>query len=342
MGVRLVVRSSWTQRSDAAEVRFEFDQARIVVGRSGGADIQLPHPAVSATHASLRAHGAGYAIVDEGSTNGTRVNERRIAPGRPKPLRTGDRIEIGGFLLRVEVAVAVTPTSAEDTAELARRLVRDALDPDGAGTIPAPRLTVLNGETAGAVLELPRPPASLVIGRSNDCDLVIPDADASREHVEIVRDHDGVLARDLDSKNGLSINGHSVLEARLRDLDELTVGATQLVFEDPARAALAEVVALPDAEVPLPPPAPELPPRAELPSEPPEPTLPSKRQDHPAPPESESQSPPEATEDPTPPPEAQPLDAPRAGGPSADILIYVLAGSILALSIAGLLWLFGG
>lgn len=335
MGVRLVVRSSWTQRSDAAEVRFEFDQARIVVGRSAGADVQLPHPAVSGTHASLRAHGAGYAIVDEGSTNGTRVNGRRIAPGRPKPLRTGDRIEIGGFQLRVEVAVAVVPTSAEDTAELARRLVRDALDPDGGGAIPAPRLTVLNGETAGAVLELPRPPASVVIGRGDDCDLRIPDADASREHVEIVRDHDGVLARDLDSKNGLSINGRPVVEARLRDRDELLIGATHLVFEDPAREALAEVVAQPDAEVSLPTPAPEPPEPAS------DPDLASAPGELP-PAEAEPPPEPEPPDAPVSHPEAQLLDAPRTSGPAADILVYVLAGSVLALSIAGLLWLFGG
>ena len=339
MGVRLVVRSCWTQRSDAAEVRFEFDQARIVVGRSGGADVQLPHPAVSATHATLRAHGPGYAIVDEDSTNGTRVNGKRIAPGRPKPLRSGDRIEIGGFLLQVELAVAVAPMSAEDTAELARRLVRDALDPDGGGAIPPPRVTVLNGDAAGAVLELPRPPASVVLGRSESCDLVLPDADASREHVELVRDHEGVLARDLDSKNGLSVNGRAVLEVRLRDRDELVVGATHLVFEDPAREALAELPSQPDAELPLPEPLPEPPSEldgaaADTPADTPD-DAPDDAPDEPP------AGPAPGTDEEPSIPEAQLLDVPKSSGPAADLIVYVLAGAVLALSIAGLLWLFG-
>ncbi|MCZ7682551.1 MAG: FHA domain-containing protein [Sandaracinaceae bacterium] len=82
MGVRLHVRSLWGPRT-GEEVVYEFDQDRILLGRGRGADVCLPHRAVSLRHASIELSGARYAIVDHGSTNGTRVGGARLVPGAP-------------------------------------------------------------------------------------------------------------------------------------------------------------------------------------------------------------------------------------------------------------------
>lgn len=323
MGIRLVVRSSWTQRTDATRAQYEFEQPRIVVGRSAGADIRLPHPAVSSSHASIRSEGTQWLVVDEGSTNGTKVNGKKVVPKRPKALRSGDRIEIGGFTLDVELGVIAPSTSPERTAELARRLLRDALSPE---EIDAPRLRVLNGPAAQRVLELPEAPSSVVLGRGEDCDLTLPDEDASRTHIEVLRRAGEVRVRDLESKNGITINGEAALEAELRDRDEIRIGNTLLAFEDPAAAKLEEVAAEPDAEVELPEPAEETDedenvteesPQRDIPTEPTEPA------------------------DETPPPELQVLQPKARERAPADVLVYILAGAVLALSVAGLIWLFG-
>ena len=107
MGVRIKVRSLWGAPSSSVLV-YEFAQDRIVVGRGRSADVLLPNTAVSATHATIRTHEVGYAITDEGSTNGTRINEALLAVGRPKILRTGDRIELGGYRLDVELGIPVS------------------------------------------------------------------------------------------------------------------------------------------------------------------------------------------------------------------------------------------
>ena len=78
MGVRITVQSLWTE-VDASTFAYEFAQARIVIGRSQSADVQLPHAAVSGSHASIREQDAGYVLIDEGSTNGTRINDIRVA-----------------------------------------------------------------------------------------------------------------------------------------------------------------------------------------------------------------------------------------------------------------------
>ncbi len=240
MGVRISVQSLWT-KSDKGDLSYEFTQERVIIGRTGSADVQLPHAAVSTQHATIQAQGTGYVLVDEGSTNGTRINGERIPQGRAKPLRTGDEIDIGGFRLVISVGVPiVSPTTAEKTSALARQMVRELLSASGSN-VEEPRLTVLNGPSKDEVHVIPPPPSTTIVGRAESCDLVLADADASREHIEFIRDLNGTLVRDLDSKNGLTVNGKLTVQKRLEDRDELQVGATLIVYEDPASAQLARL-----------------------------------------------------------------------------------------------------
>ena len=254
MGVRLVVRSHWSSEP-TPELVFEFDQERIAIGRSVGSDVCIPHPGVSSQHATVRAQGAGYVVQDEGSTNGTTVSGARLFPGRPKPLKEGDRIDLGGFGIEFRCGIAVAEaTSTERTGALARRIVREVLAP-GERIVDDPRLVVLNGPEEGQALRVPAPPTRLSIGRAEECDLPLSDGDASRVHAEITRDLDGVLLRDLESKNGVLVNERPVRSRRLRDRDEVRIGATVIVFEDPAEARVRELVSAEDVEIepPLPP-----------------------------------------------------------------------------------------
>ncbi len=329
MGVRLTVRSSWTTRADAQRPTFEFDHARVVVGRSAGSDVTLPHPSVSSTHATLTAEGAGYVLVDEGSTNGTRVNGKTVPAGRPKVLRAGDQIEIGGFSIEVAFGVA-QPQSNELTSALVQQLLRASRD-DGESL--RPQLRVLNGELAGRVHPLPPPPSSTIVGRGDHCDLSLPDADASREHAEFVCAQTHVLVRDLRSKNGIEVDGAAVVETELRDRQEIVVGATRIAFEDPAPQVLREVLKEPVVKMT----------RLPVPVDPePEAALPEASQrdidTEDVPPISDASVDPALEQTPL----AQ--DAPKAPAPpkegtSGDLVVYILAGAVLAISLAGLTWL---
>jgi hypothetical protein len=66
--------------------------SRVVLGRSREADIVLQDPNVSRRHAELRREDGGWQIVDLGSTNGIKVNGRRVDS---QPLRPGDQITVG-------------------------------------------------------------------------------------------------------------------------------------------------------------------------------------------------------------------------------------------------------
>jgi pSer/pThr/pTyr-binding forkhead associated (FHA) protein len=328
MGVRLSV--SPRERGPGGgteESVYEFEQDRIRIGRGAGADVALPHRSVSARHATIELRGGRYVIIDHGSTNGTRVQGTRLVPERPKPLRDGDRIDVGAFVLTWKEGVPVVRSaSAERTASIARRLLRDVL---GGSAPRAARLVIVNGAQAGQELVIPPPPARLRIGRSETCDLVLRDADASREHVELVVDLDGVVARDLGSKNGVWVGERRVSEKRLADRDELRVGATVLVYDDPCEAAVRaaeqgddEPIAEPEAFADAPVPA--------APAD--DPDAPTGEPDAPA---GEPDAPAGASEG----ARAMAAPAPGSGTRGLELLVYVLAAIVFVASIAGLWYL---
>jgi len=70
----------------------------------------------------------------------------------------------------------------------------------------------------------------VVLGRSKECDLQVPDANVSRRHAEIRQEGSSWWVVDLDSTNGLEVNGKRVQRAKLSDGDAITLGSTELVF----------------------------------------------------------------------------------------------------------------
>jgi pSer/pThr/pTyr-binding forkhead associated (FHA) protein len=73
--------------------------------------------------------------------------------------------------------------------------------------------------------------ATYRIGRLADNDLVLRDPSVSRHHAEIRRQRDGSFqVLDLDSMNGLLVNGKKVRENALADGDSLEVGDVRLLF----------------------------------------------------------------------------------------------------------------
>jgi len=72
--------------------------------------------------------------------------------------------------------------------------------------------------------------AGVVIGRSRECDLRVPDGNASRRHAEVKQNGDSYVVIDLESTNGTELNGRRITRETLNDGDRITIGATDLVF----------------------------------------------------------------------------------------------------------------
>ena len=72
------------------EFRIKVDSTKI--GSAGGSDVVIEDDSVSAEHAKIKVENGNYEIWDLGSTNGTRVNDRKVTK---KWIKEGDSIEMG-------------------------------------------------------------------------------------------------------------------------------------------------------------------------------------------------------------------------------------------------------
>jgi len=71
----------------------------------------------------------------------------------------------------------------------------------------------------------------LVIGRREDCAIVLPSNTVSRRHAQIRREGRTFYLSDLGSTNGTLLNGEPVIgEEPLNDRDEIGVGTFKLIF----------------------------------------------------------------------------------------------------------------
>jgi pSer/pThr/pTyr-binding forkhead associated (FHA) protein len=70
-----------------------------------------------------------------------------------------------------------------------------------------------------------------VIGRREDCDLIIPLGEVSRKHCRLVKDGDLLKVEDLGSANGTYLNGQRVQESLLAPGDTVQVGPVVFVLQ---------------------------------------------------------------------------------------------------------------
>ncbi len=82
----------------------------------------------------------------------------------------------------------------------------------------------------------PQPPVQLprdgevVLGRSRECEVRLPDADTSRRHAKIVCSGGRFVLHDLASTNGTFVNGERIEQRELRPGDRLQIGANAVTF----------------------------------------------------------------------------------------------------------------
>jgi len=70
----------------------------------------------------------------------------------------------------------------------------------------------------------------VLLGRSRECDIQVDDANVSRRHAELRQEGSTYWIVDLDSTNGIEVNGKRVKRAKLESGDTFTVGSTEISF----------------------------------------------------------------------------------------------------------------
>jgi pSer/pThr/pTyr-binding forkhead associated (FHA) protein len=70
----------------------------------------------------------------------------------------------------------------------------------------------------------------VLLGRSRECDIQVEDPNVSRRHAELRQEGPSYWIVDLDSTNGVEVNGKRVKRAKLSSGDTFTVGSTEITF----------------------------------------------------------------------------------------------------------------
>ena len=100
--------ASYNGQAVAAPLSAQFDETGGSIGRADNNQLVLPDPerSISRVHAQVVFRAGAYAVVDRGS-NPVQVNGRAIGNGQEAPIKPGDELQIGGYLLRVGVGAPV-------------------------------------------------------------------------------------------------------------------------------------------------------------------------------------------------------------------------------------------
>ena len=103
----------------------------------------------------------------------------------------------------------------------------------------------LRGEAGGADLCILVDRSPLRLGSAPDNDAVIPVAAVSRHHAVLELTAEGLVVKDLDSRNGTFVNGARVERCVLRPGDVLQLGPVALTVEEVAAGDARLAITLP-------------------------------------------------------------------------------------------------
>jgi serine/threonine protein kinase len=91
-----------------------------------------------------------------------------------------------------------------------------------------PKLVLTTGAMAGRRVPIVR--NEITVGRQSQSDLCIREPWFSRRHFSIRKDDQQWVVKDLNSRNGISVNGERVSERALHHGDEIAVKGTKMIF----------------------------------------------------------------------------------------------------------------
>ncbi|WP_239651652.1 FHA domain-containing protein [Neosynechococcus sphagnicola] len=187
---------------------FSLEQNPVTLGQESDNGLVLSDPTLSQYHAQITWDVDHYAIADLGSAAGTWLNQVRLSPRRPEPLRDGDIIRMGNLELHFQ-----QHTHSDPSPLLPGTVVT--------GT---PIACVLQVTTPQWVQEFPLRQEVLVIGRDPGCDIIVDLPVVSLRHAQLQRCDGGYEIIDLGSRNGLLFQGQYVSRRFLLDGDVVQIG----------------------------------------------------------------------------------------------------------------------
>ncbi len=226
---------------------FKMTKDSVWLGRDPNGDIVFEANAVmvSRRHAEIRRNGSDFIIHDGGSFNGTLVNDQRIST--PTPLYHDDEIQLGmgGPLLKFNAPSRVAPKGAslagQRSIAIGQLANLDAANAVASGSTMVFNVNNMSQKMSKDVSAQPQLLMSLtfggknelVIGRDDKSDIKIDGLQISNRHARLLQSNSGIVIEDLNSTNGVYINGTRISRQAITPEDQVQIGSF-LIRIDPA------------------------------------------------------------------------------------------------------------
>jgi pSer/pThr/pTyr-binding forkhead associated (FHA) protein len=240
--------------SDLLASQFYTLQAETVVGRDPACDLTIDSNLLSRQHAKLIIDEEHLRIIDLESANGTYVNGIKITETNAHP---GDEIRFDQ-----QKFVVIGPTPPQQLAQLQENQTevrghRPETDDTAFRTVSAPigdtrssGDTVMMDDEEETRFYTPAPKVAHIvelghnaqaqqftlekeqhqIGRSEACEFFLEDKSVSKRHAQFTFSQGRWNLEDLDSSNGVLVNGTRIEQVILADGDKLKLGRREFEF----------------------------------------------------------------------------------------------------------------
>ncbi len=191
----------------------------IVLGRGEGSTHLLKDSSVSLNHAKIIMRKGKVYIRDLESTNGVFVNGEKISIEKGRVISPGDEIKIGMYRFSLE--------EYNQDKDIDNTMFMP-------GIIEAARFTLLRKGDSGKEMEFSVTNRPITIGRGEGNTIVLGDPGVSLNHAKILMRQNNVYVRDLESTNGVFVNGLKISTKRGQIVypgDEIKIGTCLFVLE---------------------------------------------------------------------------------------------------------------
>jgi len=177
----------------------DFGKSKITFGRGSDNDIVLSSVLVSNNHGYFNINNGMVSIFDNNSKNGIFVNNLRCTNGCL--LKDGDSVKIDNPSRPLSAGLIMIITIGDNDN---RWMQYNLLNKD-----------------------------LVIIGRGNDCDIVLDRISISTKHAKITKDVNGYYISSFDSKSGVILN-NSILRGQmlLKDKDVILINNIKLIYNN--------------------------------------------------------------------------------------------------------------
>ncbi len=221
-------------------------QCLTLIGREMDNDLVLDDERISRRHAELRWDHGRVELADYGSLNGTLVNEQAVR-GRLL-LHAGDMVQLGKRRYQFALRPAEAVPASDQRQELLETRKTSRISDAAALERPALRLVALQGPSVG--MSWPLSAATLTIGRDTASVIVLADNSTSRLHAQVTRQPAGYFIADLESSNGVWLNGERLTgPAQIVAGDVIMVGDNLLRCEEISAGEASEAASQTSAPI---------------------------------------------------------------------------------------------